>query len=177
MILEPAPLELVLSTKAARWLRVAPVRAFTQPSPRLFLTQWRIDLVDDGDGGRWFMVTNHATLFTFLLPRQPSSGYDALVRDFRMRLGFSLLAASPPLEWTPTEVVPVRGNPAAVVGSMNNMAQLLSWPREPGAMTPYEDSEAWLQGTPFSAIGTKSRYAIPKTIWGERLDAIARGPS
>lgn len=176
MTIPPAPLELILSARAARLLHVKPVRAFTQPAPRLFLTQWRVELTDDGDGGRWFMVTNLATLFTFLLPRQPASGFDSMIRDFRLRLGFALLAASPSLEWTPSAIVPVRGNPSAVVGSMNNMVQLLSWPRRQDAMTPIEDPETWLQRTPFSAVGAKGHYGFPNQIWQQHLDDLARSP-
>ena len=120
------------------------------------------------------MVTNLATLFTFLLPRQPSSRIGSFVRDFRIRLGFALLAASPPLECAPSGVVPVRGNPRAVVGSMNNMAQLLVWPRRPGAMTPHEDHEALLQRTPFSAVGDKGRYGRPDQAWLQHLNDLAR---
>lgn len=152
MTIEPAPLELLLSGRAARLLKIKPARPFTEPEPRLFLRQWRVDPADDGDGGRWFIVTNLPTLFTFLLPRKASSRFDSLVQDFRMRLGFALLAASPPLNWTPSEIVPVAGNPRSVVGSMNNMAQLLAWPRQPDAMSPHVDSEARLQQTPFSAV-------------------------
>ena len=174
VIAPSAPLEIILSGNAARFLHVRPARAQVQPPPGHFLTQWRVDPADDGDGGRWFMVTNLVTLFTFLLPRQPSSRFDSLVRDFRLRLSFALLAASPPLEWTPSEVVPVSGNPRAVVGSMNNMAQLLAWPRQPGALTPYEDFEAMLQGTPFSAVGKKGRYGIPHQAWLEHLNDLTR---
>ena len=176
MIISPAPLELILSGRAARFLQRQPVRAFTQPAPDLFLAQWRVELADDGDGGRWFVVTNLPTLFTFLLPRQPASGFDSMIRDFRLRLGFSLLAASPTLEWTPSEIVPVRGNPSAVVGSMNNMVQLLSWPRQSGALTPIEDPETWLQRTPFSAVGGNENYGFPNRIWQQRLNDLARSP-
>ena len=88
-----------------------------------------VDLADDADGGRWFMVTNIATLYTFLLPRPPRCSFAQFLESFRLRLRFALLAASPPLEWNPSEVIVVRGNPRAIVGSMNNMAQLLAWPR------------------------------------------------
>ena len=174
MTAPPAPLEIVLSARAARFLRTKPARAFSQLAAGHFLTQWRVDPADDGDGGRWFMVTNLATLFTFLLPRPPSSRLDSFVRDFRIRLGFALLAASPPLEWAPSEVVAVSGNPRAVVGSMNNMAQLLAWPRQPGAMTPHEDHEAMLQRTPFSAVGDKGHYGIPDQTWLKHLNDLAR---
>lgn len=174
MIIEPAPLEILLSERAARLLKIKPARSFTEPAPRLFLSQWRVDPADDGDGGRWFMVTNLPTLFTFLLPRQPPGRFESLVQDLRMRLGFALLAASPPLEWTPSEIVPVRGNPRSVVGSMNNMAQLLAWPRQPGAMSLYKDAEARLQHTPFSAVGGKGHWGFPDKLWQQRLDALSR---
>ena len=83
------------------------------------------------------------------------------------------LAASPPLESTPSEIVPVRGNPRVVVGSMNNMAQLLAWPRQPGGMTLHEDHEAMLQHTPFSAVGGKGRFGFPDKTWLQHLNELA----
>ena len=120
------------------------------------------------------MVTNLATLYTFLLPQESSRSFESLVQAFRLRLGFALLVATPPLDWTPSEVVPVSGNPRAVVGSMNNMAQLLAWPRQPGGFNHYKDNEERLQRTPFSAVGAKGHYGFPDKIWLQHLNELAR---
>ena len=143
-------------------------------APPHFLVQWRTDLARDTEGGHWWLVTNLTTLYTFLLPRKPSDRIPSLEKTFLLRLRFALLEATPPLEWQPTELIPVTGNPRAVVGSMNDMRQLVAWPRQPGPLLSNIDTETFLQKAPFSAIGLKARYAIPKEIWLQHLAQLAQ---
>ena len=172
--LEDRPVEFILSARATRCLAVKPERAASAPDPCGFLLQWRVEAVTDWCGRDWFMGTNLATLFTFLIPRQGAASFEEFVARFRTRLRFALLGANPPLEWDFTQAVPVSGNPRAVVGTMNDMARLMAYPRQPGEADLFADLEASMNRTPFSAIGTKGRYAIPGEQWLKRLNAISQ---
>jgi hypothetical protein len=178
---EPRPMtfgertvEFILSARAARCLGTKPERPAGGTDSNAFLCQWRVEAANDSCGGAWFMTTNLVTLFTFLIPRQSAKNFQELAEAFRTRLRFALLAASPPLEWDFARGVPVSGNPRATVGSMNDMRRLLAHPRRPGEAIPFGDLEAFLNRTPFSAVGTKGRYEIPAEQWLHRLNALSQ---
>ena len=173
MTIVSSPIEIIISARAAKHLRVKPVRPMSA-TPSHFLVQWRADLADDAEGGHWWLLTNLPTLYTFLIPRKPSDRIPSLQKAFLLRLRFALLEAAPPLEWQPTGVVPVTGNPRAVVGSMNDMRQQVAWPRQPGQLLSNTDTETYLQEMPLSAIGRKGRYAIPRKIWRQHLTQLAQ---
>jgi hypothetical protein len=171
---EDRTVEFILSARAARCLRTKPERPAGGTDPNAFLCQWRVEAAKDSCGGAWFMATNLVTLFTFLIPRQSAKNFQELAEAFRTRLRFALLAASPPLEWDFARGVPVSGNPRATVGSMNDMCRLLAHPRRPGEAIPFGDLEAYLNHTPFSALGTKGRYEIPVEQWLRKLNALSQ---
>lgn len=176
MTLKPSPLEIVVSKRAARHLRVKPVHVMST-GPAHFITQWRADTADDSEGGRWFLMTNLVTLYTFMIPRKPASRFNSLVANFQVRLGFALLESTPPVEWRPSEFIPVKGNPRPIVGSMNEMAASLTWPPTPQHKAHYKNEEEFLQRTPFSAIGEKGHYEFPDKVWLQRLNDLARSES
>jgi len=72
-----------------------------------------------------------------------------------MRLSISLLASNPPIEWRPSQIVAVRGNSRAVIGSMNDMVSMIAFRCEAEAFIGAE-AEDFLNRTPFSMIGMRS---------------------
>src|SRR5262245_4395521 len=61
-------IELILSGKTAKLLRMKPAeRASAEPVH--FLAAWRVELAEDGYGGKWFLITNAATMYSILIPR------------------------------------------------------------------------------------------------------------
>ena len=169
MQLPAAPLELLFSTNAAKTLLVKKTDSASN-HPSNFLQQWRIELADDLMGRKAFVITNLQTLFTFLIPQEPRYSLGSVMDSFLMRLRFSLLASNPPVEWKPSQVVPVRGNPRPVVGSMNDMIGMITFRRE--AENLYgKDAEDFLNRTPFSVIGMRS----PEDQFLHRLQEMAKG--
>ena len=124
--------------------------------------------MDNLMGSRAFVITNLSTLFTFIIPQEFPCTFDSITKTFLMRLRFSLLAASPPVEWKPSEVIPVRGNPRAVIGSMNDMISMVTFRREANNFDGTE-AEDFLNRTPFSMIGMKR----PKDRFMDQLQALS----
>jgi len=172
MTLPPSPLEIILSARAARHLRVKPARAMSAAPPHC-VTQWRVDTVDDAEGDRWFLLTNVATFYTFLLPRKPSSRFASMVADFQVRLGFALLEPTPPLEWRPSEIILVRGNPRAVIRAMKDMYLSLTWHRMPAYKHYYPDLESSIHDTAYLGIGETEWFEFPKVVWLKSLNELA----
>jgi hypothetical protein len=150
MILCPENLELMCSAKAARSLKVKPSTAAAS-QPGCFLCQWRIEAARGHPGDYW-LVTNLPTLFSFLLPRTRADRLPAVLAAFNTRLNFALLGGDPPFQWRPKEIVLVRGNPRAVIGSMNDMVGLLERTAGRPDWAPAKDDEDFINITPFSAI-------------------------
>jgi hypothetical protein len=169
MQLPVAPLEIMFSSNVAKALRVKDL-APASTHPRHFLQQWRIEIADNLMGGKAFLITNLATLFTFLIPQEPRYSLDSVLDTFLMRLRFSLLASNPPSEWKPSQIVAVRGNPRAVIGSMNDMVSMITFRREAEAFDGTE-AEDFLNRTPFSMIGMRS----PKDEFLRRLQEMIKG--
>ncbi|HMJ63761.1 MAG TPA: hypothetical protein VK615_00300 [Candidatus Binatia bacterium] len=119
------------------------------------------------------MVTNCATLYTFLLPRTRDMRWADLVTAFRTRLRFALLAASPPAEIAISEIIAVKGNPRKVIGSMNEMCYLLS---QGCTAPPTDDPEGELNDTPFSAIADNTHFGFPDLLWQHRLNSLRAAP-
>ena len=152
--LPPAPLEFLFSTNAAKALHVK-TTALCSTNAGNFLQQWRIELMDDLIATKAFLITNVATLFTFLIPQEPRCSLNSVRDTFLMRLRFSLLAGSPPIEWRPSQIVPVRGNPRSVIGTMNDMIAMITFRRGAENFRRTE-AEEFLNDTPFSMIGMDS---------------------
>jgi hypothetical protein len=167
-------IELILSKTAAGYLQRRVLPPMTEPAHH-FIGQWRVEAAEDEHRGEWFMVTNCATFFTFLLPRSPTMRWPDLEVAFRTRLRFALLAGSPPADVRILGILPVKGNPRKVVGSMNEMCYLLA----SGCCTPdCDDAETALNRTPFTAIGARADFAFPEDVWHVRLNELASaGPA
>jgi hypothetical protein len=104
MTLPPSPVELILSQCAAKSLRVRQLEPASDDPPH-FAAQWRVERCKDWAGRNLFMVTNLATLFTFLIPHTPKQVRARLEQDFRSRLGFALLVGKPLVDWQPDPIV------------------------------------------------------------------------
>ncbi len=172
MTLPPSPVELILSQRAAKSLRIRQSGPASDDPPH-FAAQWRVELCKDWAGRNRFLVTNLATLFTFLIPRAPDQVRARLEQEFRTRLGFALLRGEPLVEWKPAPIVYVRANPRKIIGSMNDMIYHLQFePTDAFRQAhPDRDEEDQLNLTPFSAIGTKDQLEVPDQAWSA---AIAR---
>jgi hypothetical protein len=130
MKLSNLDLELILSGKTAKLLRIKPTER-ANLDPAHFLASWRVELARDGSRGGYF---------------------DDLVQQFLMRLRFTLLEAQPPIEWKPDSncsIRPVRGGSASLIGTMNNMVYLLEADR---SSQQIHSEEQILNDTPFFAI-------------------------
>lgn len=168
----PVQIELILSKIASLCLKQQPSRPMTD-SPGHFLAQWRVETAEDHCREQFYIVTNCATLFTFLLPRTRAMRWLDLATAFRTRLRFALLAASPPAEIAISEIIPVKGNLRKVVGSMNEMCYLLS---QGCTDPPTADPEGQLNHTPFSAIDTKTHFGFPDLVWQAKLNELGPIP-
>ena len=72
------------------------------------------------------VISNLATLYTFLVPNEVESSALAIGDYFLMRLGFSVANIDSSIELpTKPELQFVTGNPRRVVGSMNDMLHFL----------------------------------------------------
>src|SRR3954453_13909328 len=154
MLLPPAKLEVLLSTKTARALALKPAVVALVQAP-CFLCQWRVEAGRGVRGDCW-LVTNLPTLFTFLLPRTRAERWPSLLAAFQTRLSFALLGATPPLEWRPLEALPVRGNPHSVIGCMNDMVNYLKNSPDPSVFERGMDQEDIINRRPYKSIGWKS---------------------
>jgi hypothetical protein len=174
MTLPPSPVELILSQRAAKSLRGRQLEPASDHPPH-FAAQWRVELCKDWAGRNLFMVTNLATLFTFLIPRAAKQVRARLEQDFRSRLGFALLVGKPLVDWQPDPIVYARGNPRKVIGSMNEMIYNLQFPSTEAFRRahPEQDDEDRLNHTPFSAIGSKNRYEFPDKAWSAAIARLA----
>jgi hypothetical protein len=174
MTLPPTPVELILSARAAKSLRVRQL-APASDNPAHFVTQWRVELCKDWANRNQFLVTNLSTLYTFLIPRTPRQTRVQREQEFRMRLGFALLAGKPMVEWRPDSLLYVRAAPRKVIGSMNDMVYHLQF--EPiesfDEEFPDRDAADLLNHTPFSAIGSKNNFERPHDAWLAALANLA----
>jgi hypothetical protein len=164
--------ELILSKAASIQLKQRVLKPMTD-TPSHFLTQWRVESAEDHRPEKFYMVTNCATLFTFLLPRTRDTRWPDLVTAFRTRLRFALLATSPPAEIAVSEIIAVKGNPRKVIGSMNEMCYLLS---QGCTNPPTDDPEGELNHTPFSAIRDNTHFGFPDLVWQHRLNSLGGTP-
>jgi hypothetical protein len=164
--------ELILSKAASVHLKQRVLQPMTDPCSH-FLMQWRVETAEDHCRQEFYMVTNCATLFTFLLPRTREMRWPDLATAFRTRLRFALLAASPPAEIAISEIIPVKGNPRKVIGSMNEMCYLLS---QGCTAPPTDDPEGELNNTPFGAIGDTRHFGFPDLLWQRRLNSLGAAP-
>src|SRR5207249_4042133 len=101
----------------------------TEP-PAHWLGQWRVDFGQKTDSTWAALVTNVATLYTFVMPLKDLSQGENFERLFRLRLGFALVDAPSLVRWKDAPVVFASGNPRRVVGSMNDMRRHLAWRTE-----------------------------------------------
>lgn len=142
-------IEIILSTRVQKRWRIKPdVRAHEPPAH--WLGQWRVDLAQRADRSWVTLVTNVATLYTFVFPLKELGNGANFEKLFRLRLGFALVEVPSLAHWQDAPIVFATGNPRVAVGSMNDMRQGLSWPapKESGA----KDDEDHINGTPYFSL-------------------------
>ena len=147
----PGAIEIILSARTQKRWRIQPeVRASDLPAH--WLGQWRIDLGHKPDRTWVALVTNTATLFTFVFPLAELAGGRNFEKLFRLRLGFALTDGSVLEPWKQAPLLFAQGNPRMVIGSMNDMRRHLAWRAETDDWGPIKDDEGWINKTPFLSL-------------------------
>ena len=162
---DPTAIEIILSAQAQKRWRIKPAVRASEP-PAHWLAQWRIDLGRKLDRTWVALVTNTATLFTFVFPLTQLAGGRNLEQLFRLRLAFALTDAPALAKWKGAPLVFAHGNPRMAIGSMNDMRRLLAW-REQTVVGPMEDDEDWINETPFLSLPE----SFPDKAFASRLAA------
>ena len=145
-----AAIEIILSAKVqARW-PIKPCVGASEPSAH-WLGQWRVDFAQKADRTWVALVTNVATLYTFVLPLKDLGKHDNFEKLFRLRLVFALTDAPSLALWKDAPLVFAHGNPRVTVGSMNEMRKHLAW-RTETEVGPMKDDEDWINKTPFLSL-------------------------
>ena len=159
----PDAIEIILSAQVRKNWRVEPTVRATEP-PAHWLGQWRLDFGRKPDRTRWALVTNVATLYTFVFPVKELGRRENFEKLFRLRLGFAIVDAPKLALWKEATIIFAAGNPRMAVGSMNNMRQHLAW-RTETSVGPMKDDEDWINQTPFLSLPE----AFPDKAFAERL--------
>ncbi len=146
----PAAIEIILSAKVQTRWRIKPAVRASEPSAH-WLGQWRVDFTQKADRTWVALVTNVATLYTFVLPLKDLGQHDNFEKLFRLRLGFALTDAPSLARWKDAPLVFAHGNPRVVIGSMNDMRKHLAW-RTETEIGPMKDDEDWINKTPFLSL-------------------------
>jgi hypothetical protein len=164
----PNAIEIILSAKVqSRW-HVKPAVRGSEP-PAHWLGQWRVEFAQKADRTWVALVTNVATLFTFVLPLKdlkPAS-FEKL---FRLRLDYALLEAPALAAWKTAPLVFAHGNPRVAVGSMNGMKRELPWNTDRESFRQMDD-EDWINGRVFLSLPE----GYPQKAFGRRLAEAAKG--
>lgn len=165
----PEAIEIILSAKAqARWSVKPAVRA-SEPAAH-WLGQWRVDFAQKADRTWVALVTNVATLFTFVFPLKNLKS-DSFEKLFRMRLGFALTDAPSLSRWKGAPLVFAHGNPRVAVGSMNGMKRELPWNTDRAGAKQVDD-EDWINETVFLSLPeTHPRDAFAARLAEANLNA------
>jgi hypothetical protein len=167
----PIVLEIILSARAQKRWKIKPALRAAEP-PAHWLGQWRIDFGQKADRTWLALVTNVATLYTFVFPLAQLGRRDFFERSFRQRLGVAIASAPSLAPWKNAPLVFVSGNPRMVVGSMNDMRRNLPWhPEIP--VGPRKKPEDWINETPYLSLPT----AFPEKEFAARLAEAKRSES
>lgn len=138
---DPRAMEIIVSARVQQRWRLQPA-VRTGESPAHWLARWRMDFAQSADRTWLALVTNVATLYTFVFPlkKLTPAGFEEL---FRLRLGFALTDAPALAAWRTAPLVFAAGNPRAAVGSMNRMIMELRWNTDRDGFQRIDD-EDWV---------------------------------
>lgn len=142
-------IELIVSTQVQKRWRIKPAMRASE-LPAYWLSQWRLEFARKADRTEVALVTNIATLYTFVFPLKELDRGRSFENLFRMRLGFALHDAPSLVQWKSAPIVFTTGNPRQVVGSMNDMRHQLAW--KPTAVpfdVPMKSDEDLINETPY----------------------------
>jgi hypothetical protein len=122
---DPDAIEVIISAQVQKRWRIQPALSANE-RPDNWLAQWRLDFGRKADRTEVALMTNVATLYTFVFPLKELDRGRNLENLFRMRLGFALHDARLLARWQKAPIVFVAGNPRQVIGSMNDMRRLIA---------------------------------------------------
>ena len=159
----PLAVEILLSGKAQQRWRVKPAVRASEPAAH-WLAQWRVDFAQKADRTWVALMTNVATLYTFVFPLKELKP-DGFEKLFRLRLGFALTDTPSLARWKDAPLVFAHGNPRVAVGSMNGMKRELPWNTGREEFKAVDD-EDWINDGVF--------LSLPETA---PRDAFARRPA
>lgn len=156
-------IEIILSAQVQKRWRIKPAVRASEP-PIHWLGQWRVDFGQKPDRTWVALVTNVATLYTFVFPVKELGKRDNFEKLFRLRLGFALVDAPALARWKEAPIIFAAGNPRMAIGSMNDMRRHLAW-RTDTVVGPMKDDEDWINKTPFLSLPT----SFPDKEFAQRL--------
>lgn len=164
----PGAIEIILSAKVQQRWRVKPVVRANE-TPAHWLALWRVDFAQKADRTWVALMTNVATLFTFVFPLRELKP-DRFEQLFRLRLGFALTDAPTLAAWKDAPFVYATGNPRVTVGSMNGMKLELPWNTGSEEFKAVDD-EDWINDGVFLSLPETS----PRNTFNRRLaEAVTR---
>lgn len=143
-------IEIILSAQVQKRWRVKPAVRASEPSAH-WLGQWRVDFAQKADRTWIALVTNVATLFTFVFPFKELGQRDPFEKLFRLRLGFALTDAPSLTCWKDAPIIFATGNPRVAVGSMNGMKRELPGNTDREGFRQIDD-EDWINETVFLSL-------------------------
>ena len=162
---DPNAIEMILSAQVQKRWRVQPAVRSSEP-PAHWLGQWRVDFAQKADRSRVALVTNVATLYTFVFPLKELAKRDHFEKLFRLRLSFALVDAPALSPWKDAPLVYAAGNPRVAVGSMNGMRMELPLNTDRDGFRQIDD-EDWINETVFLSLPETH----PKDAFAKRLAA------
>jgi hypothetical protein len=110
------------------------------------------------------LLTNIATLYTFVFPLRELDRGRNFENVFRMRLSFALHDAPALAPWVQASVVFAAGNPRQTVGAMNDMRHQLAW-KPLTTDVPFRSDEDLINGTPYLCLAE----TFPEREFSKRL--------
>ncbi|MCI0748393.1 MAG: hypothetical protein L0Y58_23550 [Verrucomicrobia subdivision 3 bacterium] len=147
---DPHAIEIILSAQVRKRWRIAPAVRASEP-PAHWLGQWRVDFGQRPDRTQVALVTNVATLYTFVFPVNELGAGRNFETLFRLRLAYVLEDTPSLAQWEEAPIVFATGNPRMAIGSMNDMRKLLAW-RTDRVVGPKQDDEDRINKTPFLSL-------------------------
>ena len=144
---DPGAIEIIVSTQVQKRWRIKPAVSAREQAAH-WVAQWRLEFGRKADRTEVALLTNIATLYTFVFPFRELDRGRNFENLFRMRLSFALHDAPAFARWGQAPIIFAAGNPRQVVGSMNDMRHQLAW--KPLTIdVPFKSDEDLINGTPF----------------------------
>ena len=150
---DPNAIEMILSAQVQKRWHIKPVVRANQ-RPAHWLAQWRVDFAQKSDRTWVALVTNVATLYTFVFGLNELEGSSRFEELFRLRLGFALLDVLALAHWKDAPIVFAVGNPRSAIGAMNDMRRNLAGPIPYAPGCPVLSDEDRINLAPYAGLPT-----------------------